>query len=298
MTTQQRIAITGGRGRLAGLAAAFFRKRGYDVVLFSRTAGDGFQLLEMLLDPAIMGSFDALFHTAWSTVPFTSEANLGSEEQEDLPLLKKLLETLVVASHRCAATKFIFISSASVYGNQLHESVTETTLCAPLSAYARGKINAEKMILQTTATLKIGSALEFVILRVTNVIGFSSNPERPQGILPRIIFAAQQQQTLEIWGDGCCSKDYLWIDDFLSALEASLMPSVRGVFNIGSGENFSLLDFISMVEQAANTSISVAHRNRYPWDVSKCAVTSSAFSKATGWKPEADIREEIRGLLS
>ena len=103
---------------------------------------------------------------------------------------------------------------------------------------------------------------------------------------------------LEIWGDGCCSKDYLWIDDFLLVLQEAITNSIRGVFNIGSGENFSILELLAIVEKALNASVSVVHRDHYSWDVLKCRIDSSAFSKATGWKPRCDISREIELLLS
>ena len=294
-TYKGHIAITGGRGRLAGLAASFFKEAGYEVVCFSRTPGEGLQALENLLEPVVMGSFAALFHCAWSTVPFTSESDPGREEREDLPLLKKLLESLTITAAQGAAPKLIFISSASVYGNQGEVPATEIVSCEPLGAYARGKLRAEKMIMEAAQK---SPKLRTIILRVTNVIGFSSDPKHPQGILPRIIAAAKEQQSLEIWGDGRCSKDYLWISDFLLALQAAMTTSISGIFNIGSEKNFSILELGSIVEKALNTHLCVLHRNRYPWDVSRCAVDSSAFSKETGWKPCSDISREIELLLS
>ncbi|HLB33033.1 MAG: hypothetical protein A3F67_09735 [Verrucomicrobia bacterium RIFCSPHIGHO2_12_FULL_41_10] len=284
------IAITGGRGRLAHQTASFLRSLGYKVVLFSRTGGEGFQQLDDLCNPLVIELFDAIIHFAWSTVPLTSETDPGREEREDLPLLKKLLESLIVSNN---SPKFIFLSSASVYGNTGEESVTEAASCHPLSGYARGKFQAEEII---TQVLEQYPHLQTIILRVTNVIGFPSDPDRPQGILPRIINSAQNQQSLEIWGDGCCSKDYLWIDDFLTALQASLTIPLQGVFNLGSGENFSVLDLVSMVEKSLNISVAVTHRSRYAWDVSRSFINSTAFSQATGWKPERNISKKIKDL--
>lgn len=293
--TKERIAITGGRGRLAMLAASFFRKLGHEVVLFSRQGDEKFHSLQELLDPAVMASFNTLFHCAWSTVPFISEQDKGREEREDLPLLEQLLNTLIASKQQGAFPKFIFISSAAVYGNQEKKPAHELIECYPLSRYATAKLKAEKMILEAE---KKKDDLNIVILRVTNVIGFSSDPTKPQGVLSKMIAAAKQGETLEIWGDGCCSKDYLWIDDFLSALNLAMTYPVRGIFNIGSAHNFSLLELKSIVEEVTQFPIKVKHQERYAWDVSKCLVDSSAFSQATGWQPCINIRSEIKKLTS
>ncbi|MFZ4115595.1 MAG: NAD-dependent epimerase/dehydratase family protein [Chthoniobacterales bacterium] len=289
------IAITGGRGRLAQLAAAFLRSVGYDVVLFSRTGGEGFQRLNDLLDPVVMATFDVVIHAAWSTVPFTSEHNPGQEEREDLPLLEQLLESVTLAATHGNTPRFLFFSSASIYGNTGGEPASEKEAPRPISRYAHAKLAAEKMIFKTAAD---HASLQPLILRITNVLGFLSNPKYPQGILPRMIAAAGTQEMLTIWGDGRCSKDYLWIDDFLLALQAALENPISGIFNVGSGENFSILELAFAVEQALNVVLSVQYRERYAWDVAHSYVDSSKFSEATGWKSQKNIPEEIRNLLA
>lgn len=283
-----RIAITGGRGRLAGLAAVFLKNQGYQVNLFSRTSGEGIRSLEELCNPGILASYTTILHMAWSSVPFTSEQNPGGEEKEDLPLLKKLLDALE-AIKTYPPPKLIFLSSASVYGNTGDVAATETTFCHPLSGYSRAKLAAEKMI-QTRVS---EASVEALILRITNVVSLSGDPKKPQGILPRILAAAENQQVLEIWGDGSCSKDYLWSDDFLKALEASIIQPLRGLFNVGSGENFSLLELISFVEKRTKKQVSIIHRSHYAWDVERAHIDSSLFSQATAWSPQVNIRHTI-----
>ena len=293
-TMKKKIAITGGRGRLARVAAVYFRQQGYEVVLFSRTEGEGMRLLSDLFDPKIMSSFTALIHAAWSTVPFTSQADPGREDREDLPLLKNILESLHQIEQGASVPQLIFISSAAVYGNQKSEPATELALCKPLSGYARAKLSAEKLILQAAVYER---RLKLAILRVTNLIGLPSNEDIPQGILPKIVAAAKNQQSLQLWGDGKCSKDYLWIDDFLEALKAAVETSVQGIFNIGSGKVFSLLDFIQIAEEVIQQPLSIKHHPRYPWDVTCSNISSAAFSEATGWNPQINIAQKIRGLM-
>ena len=134
-----RIAITGGRGRLAALAASHFQREGMEVSLFSREAGGRFLPLSDL--PGTLASHDILLHCAWSTVPLTAEQNPSWTAEQDLPLLKTLLE---------AASSFsahvIFVSTAAVYGNTWTEWACEESPPQPLGNYAKGKLEAEAMI--------------------------------------------------------------------------------------------------------------------------------------------------------
>lgn len=290
-----RVAITGGRGRLAQVIASFLRSLQYDVVLFSRSEGIGFQKLSDLFNPKILFAFEVIIHTAWSTLPFTSEEDQGREEREDFPLLKKLLASIADGACWKNIPRFIFFSSASVYGNTTLNPVTERDALHPISRYAKAKCVAEAMILQLAGEL---SSFQPLILRITNIVGLLSNPTCPQGILPRMIAAGRMNQTVKIWGDGHCSKDYLWVDDFLSAIEKALDMPMSGIFNIGSGENFSVIELLNMVEQAMNVVLKVTYHDRYLWDVAHAYVSSAKFSQVTGWKPQKNIPEEIKKLLA
>ena len=290
-----RVAITGGRGRLAQLIASFLRGRGYEVVLFSRTEGEGFQQLADLLDPTILSRFTLILHTAWSTLPFTSEEDPGREYREDLPFLKQLLESITQVIEMGSVPKLVFFSSASVYGNTSNDPVKENMIPHPLSRYAHAKLAAEEMILMRTQEIPL---LEPVILRITNILGLLSNPKYPQGILPRMISVGRTNEILTIWGDGGCSKDYLWIDDFLLAVEALLDRPICGIFNIGSGENFSLVELLALVEGAMKVTLKVHYRDPYLWDVTHASIDSSKFSEVTGWRPTKKIAEEVKKLLA
>ena len=137
-----RIALTGGRGRLAPFVAAHLCSSQAEVVTFSRKAGDGFQCTSLLTEPGALAGFDVVLHLGWSTVPLTSEEMPGVEGIIDLPLLQELLDS-------CVSTRrpplLVFFSSAAVYGNTATPAV-EDTPCQPVGHYARAKLQAEDLI--------------------------------------------------------------------------------------------------------------------------------------------------------
>ena len=83
-----RVALTGGRGRVAPFVAAHLCSSQAEVVTFSRRAGDGFQCTSLLTEPGALATFDVVLHLGWSTVPLTSEEMPGVEGITDLPLLQ------------------------------------------------------------------------------------------------------------------------------------------------------------------------------------------------------------------
>lgn len=138
-----RIAMTGGRGRLAPFIAAHLCAADAEVVSFSRSAGDGFRCTSLLAQSRTLADFDVILHLGWSTVPLTSEERPGVEKTSDLPLLEHMLDS-------CASARqpphLVFFSTAAVYGNTSLPA-TEDSICKPVGNYARAKLRAEEIIL-------------------------------------------------------------------------------------------------------------------------------------------------------
>lgn len=279
------VAITGSRGRLAPLIADDLLARGTGVKLFSREGGEGFLPLASLAEKRTVSQFDAILHLAWSSVPFTAEQNLGSEEKNDFPFLKLLLDQCAAASNR---PRLIFFSTAAVYGNCAHPA-TEEMPCLPLGRYARAKLRAENLIRSASPS--------HCVLRVTNVFGFPDHSGRPQGIIPRFCDAAHDGSAVTIWGDGLATKDYLFFGDFLSALRMVIERRLEGTFNVASGQSISLREIIAVVSKITGRDLVVHQTPHFPWDVERTNVSAEKLRAACGWTAEADVRAEIEKLI-
>ncbi len=267
-----KVAITGGRGRLAPVIARTLRDSA-ELKVYSRTAGGGFLSYEDFEEPEI------LIHCAWSSVPLTAEEDPGLAEREDLPLMERLIQ-------RAPRALFVFLSTAAVYGNTDGEPADENAPLSPRGAYARGKIAAEELILEKTG----GHCL---ILRTTNLLGESADPAKPQGVLPRLVAAARSGTEFPLWGDGSAVKDYLHVDDFVRALQSLVEKGCRGVFNVGSGHSIALRELIAHVEAAAGRPIRVKRLPHYSWDVERSLIRVDKL-RQTDWAPLVSLGEAVQ----
>lgn len=279
-----RLAITGGRGRLAPMAARFFRNAGYSVSLFSRAEGEGMTGLQRLLGRETIREFDAVLHCAWSTVPFTAEKDPDSARRHDLPLLQELLSVM----EGCPA-HFVFLSTAAVYGNTDDEPAAESRTPHPLGEYAKAKWAAEQLIQSSDA--------EHSILRISNLLGEKPDPAKPQGILTNMIRAADAGTELTLWGDGRATKDYLHCDDFFEALRRVFDHRLCGLFNVASEESASLLELIAMVEELTGRPLPRKHVAHFAWDVSYSRISSRKLRSLSGWRPRLTVRQAVEDCL-
>ena len=289
MKTKRRtskVAITGGRGRLAPGLAGFLRQSGWEVELFSREGGGGFRALAELAEPAHLAGFAAVLHLGWSSVPLVAEENPGIEEREDLPFVR----AMVAAAQRCAPSPMlVFFSTAAVYGNTGDEPATEDTPCRPLGRYAAAKLAAERIF---------SEAPRVCVLRISNVFRPGCAKTRPQGIIPLLLESARTSRAITIWGDGSAVKDYIAASDLHAAVAGVLRHGLCGTFNVVSGHALSVNELIRLVEQASGPRVPVRHVPHYAWDVEKGIFSSQRLQSAAGWSPQVDPAQAIKDMAA
>ena len=286
--TLQRLFVTGGRGRLASFIADHFRAPAYDVTMFSRTAGPGFQALEGLLAGRGL-SPDTILHLAWSTLPATSEQGGGPEGRTDLPALEKILGA-ITALPAASRPHFVFFSTGgAVYGNAPGRPNLETDPCRPIGQYGRAKRAAEEII-ERHATL----GLPCTILRISNPYGYPVPKSRLQGIIPHALRCAMEGQPLTLWGDGHAQKDFLYYTDFLSAVEQVVARRLTGTFNLSVGESHTVREVIALVEKHTGKKIALALQPAPAWDVEDSRLSNQRLRAAADWRPLVSLDEGIR----
>lgn len=288
--TPSRLIVTGGRGRLASLIAEHCRAPASEVTLYSREGGSGFLPLAGLTGPGVLGETTALLHLAWSTLPATSEQAPGTEEKQDLPLLKNLLEA-IAALPKTRRPHFVFFSSGgAVYGNAPGRASLEADACLPIGSYGRAKRAAEELI----ATYVGYHGLACTILRISNPYGYPVPKNRAQGLIPHALRCAVAGQPLTLWGDGSARKDFLHYTDFLAALELVLARRLTGTFNLSAGESHSVNEVISLVEKHTGRRVPLQSRPALAWDVHDSRLDNTRFTTATGWQAQVSLDEGIR----
>lgn len=277
-----RIAITGGRGRLAPGLAAHLEAVGHEAVLFSRLSSGHLRDQRELVGPNGLASFAAVLHLGWSTVPLVAEQRPGIEQEQDIPFVQAL-----VSASAGQSVKLVFFSTAAVYGNTTHEPATEESPCTPLGRYAAAKLGAERLLARHSNTC---------ILRISNILDPGCAPIRPQGIIPVLVRAARDGSPATIWGDGSAAKDYLAAPDLHRAVAAVVARGECGVFNVASGHVVSVAELVALVETVTCRPIRTQHLPPYSWDVTSSRISSSKLRQATGWRPGCSLHDVVRSL--
>ena len=302
------ILVTGGAGYIGSHMVLALAEKGEDVVVLDNLS-TGFwwavapqaRLIEgdigdeALLDRIMAAHrFDAVVHFAGSiVVPDSVRDPLGYYLNNTVKS-----RTLMAAAVKAGIPRFIFSSTAAVYGNPASQPVFEDAAPAPISPYGASKLMTEWMLRDAHAA----HGLQYVALRYFNVAGGDpkgrigqSTPRATHLIKVACQTALGQRQSLDVFGtdyptpDGTCLRDYIHVSDLIAA-HADALGHLRrggesGVFNCGYGKGYSVLDVIRSVERVNGAPLAVNYGPRREGDPAAIVAGADRVRQVLGWQP-------------
>jgi len=192
--------------------------------------------------------------------------------------------------------RFVFVSSAAVYGNVEANPKVETMRPAPASPYATTKMVGE-FACQEVSQLK---GLETVVLRIFNAYGPRQDPTSSYaGVIARFCDAVGADRAIEIFGDGEQTRDFLYVADAAEALElAGDRPVAGRTFNVGSGAAISVNDIARALSEITVTPIKAGRKDPRPADVRHSRADIERAIDVLGFAPRTSLREGLERTLA
>jgi UDP-glucose 4-epimerase len=215
---------------------------------------------------------------------------------------RNLLECAILAG----VERFVFSSTAAVYGEPQNTPVTEDEPLKPVSPYGRSKLMTE-WILEDVAR---ASKLKYAILRYFNVAGADpagrsgqSFPNATHLVKVAVQTALGIHPFMQVFGtdyptpDGTCVRDYIQVTDLARAHSSALSHLRSGgesvVCNCGYQRGYSVKEVVDTVKRVTGVDFPVRICERRPGDPASIVADNTRIKAAFGWKPKHDNLEEI-----
>ncbi len=214
---------------------------------------------------------------------------------------------LLEVMNEFGVNKFIFSSSAAVYGIPERIPVDERAPLDPINSYGETKATVERILKDLSNS---DNDFRYVSLRYFNVagtdpegkIGESHNPETH--LIPRVLRSILHKDfEFKIYGtdyptpDGTCIRDYIHVMDLAEAHVLALEYLLEGgrseVFNCGYGRGYSVMEVVDTVKKVTGRDFRVIEAERRPGDLPVLVASNEKIKRVLGWEPKYDDLEFI-----
>ena len=318
------ILITGGAGFIGSHTAASLIQSGYEVVIIDNLCNSSLKALSRLeeitgktipfykADIADREILRTIFkqHDITSVMHFAGLKSVGESVLNPIKYYENnVTGTLVLAEEMAAAGIFsiVFSSSATVYGNPSKTPITEDMpVGGTTNPYGTSKYMAERILKDIQAS---DARWSVILLRYFNPIGAHESGligEQPNGIpnnlLPYVCqVAAGKLPYLSVFGDdyntidGTGVRDYIHVVDLaeghVRAMQANGKQSGVFVYNLGTGNGYSVLEVIRAFEKASGLAVPYQIKPRRSGDIAACFADVSYTAKQIGWRAQRDLNQ-------
>jgi UDP-glucose 4-epimerase len=301
-----KIIVFGGGGFIGSATVDRLLHDGHEIRVFERPRIEpyrSFSLEEKLewvtgefmsihdISEAITG-MDAVLHLISTTLPKNSNENPIYDVQSNLIASIQLLDAMVAQNVK----RIVFISSGgTVYGHSKYLPIDEQHPTEPNVSYGITKLAIEKFLLLYQKL----HGIKTTILRVANPYGERQRIETAQGAISVFIQNALSNKTINIWGDGSATRDYIYIQDVADAFaRAVVYDGSISVFNIATGIGTNLNKIITILEQILERKVLHTFHPPRHFDVPVNILGNTLAKDELGWKPNISLKNGVFRTLN
>jgi nucleoside-diphosphate-sugar epimerase len=297
--------VTGGAGFIGSHVVAALRERDDDVVVLDNFSTglednlpDGVAMTNghagdsALLDELLPGSAGILHLAAVSSVQASLDQPLAVHD-DNLTATLALLE----AARKHGVKRFVFSSSAAIYGDTNGEQAHEAMKPNSLSHYAVQKL-ASEYYCQVYARVY---GLETVCLRYFNIFGPRQRADSPySGAIARFLDAAREKRAATIFGDGSQTRDFCPVANVAAAnIAAATRPAADvadGIFNIGTGSSISIREVVDAIREVFPEMPAPQYGPPRAGEVPHSRADITKAREKLGYRPRKTFKEALREL--
>ncbi len=188
--------------------------------------------------------------------------------------------------------RFVYISSAAVYGNPRYVPIDEEHPKNPISPYGVSKLTGEYYC------RVFSDRIHTVIVRPFNVFSARMDPNNPySGVIAKFIFRVKQKLPPVIYGDGKQTRDFVHVRDVVDFVEITLKKGENGeAYNVGTGRETSILELAEIIMDIAGINGKPVFDKPRKGDIRRsCANISKA--KKLGFEPKTDLRRDLEEIF-
>ncbi|MHB1907760.1 MAG: GDP-mannose 4,6-dehydratase [Nitrososphaerales archaeon] len=203
---------------------------------------------------------------------------------------------MIQASADAGVKKFVFASSAAIYGDSKILPRKESNEPSPISPYASAKLEGERLCKQFYELI----GMETVALRYFNIYGIRSTSKAYSGVINAIAQKLVAKEKPVVYGDGRQTRDFISVEDIVQANILAACSGAKGqAFNVGTGKQTTVLELVSLESKIllGHNSVAVDFKDARKGDVQKSYADVSLAREKLGYEPKITIEKGLEEYL-
>ena len=313
------ILVTGGAGYIGSHTCIALLKAGYSVIIADNLSNSKSETVMKIMDIADKEvtlyeidvtdaeAVDIIFrnYKIDGVIHFAGLKAVGESVEKPLEYYYNNIVSTIVLTKACqkyGVNRFVFSSSATVYGDNQVPFVETMDLLPTTNPYGETKAMSERIL---TDIVKTNPTFSVALLRYFNPVGAHESGligEAPNGIpnnlMPYVTQVAKGKlEKLRVFGndystvDGTGVRDYIHVVDLAEGHVAALENLNEGVhiYNLGTGKGTSVLELVKAFEEANDIEVPYEIVDRRPGDIASCYADASKAERKLGWIAKRDL---------
>jgi UDP-glucose-4-epimerase GalE len=308
------VLVTGGAGYVGSHAAKALHRAGHEVVVFDNLVAGHREAVRYgnfvegdVTDVAAL-THAIRQHNVSAVMHFAAFLDVGASVRDPVAYYRNNVDGALGVLEAMAATSvqiLVFSSTCATYGEPESAPIVETHRQNPINSYGETKLAVERALPHFERAYGIRS----VALRYFNAAGADPDGEIGEDhapeihLIPRAIDATRGGAGLAIYGtdyptrDGTCIRDYVHVSDLadahLRALERLTSGGASAVYNLGTGQGYTVFEVVSAVERVVGRRVPRTIAPRRPGDPAVLVASAEKARVELGWTPHHSDLESI-----
>ena len=286
----KKVLVTGANGFIgSNLVKILNLTEGYEVFPTDQSFSEirNVNALQADIESPLLSKFileiqpDIIYHLAAQT----NVRNSIIDPEDDYRVNVSGTVNILSAVKNLKKTKLIFANSGGAIFGETEEPATENSIRRPISPYGLHKVIAHELI-----KLQLSNSKNFVSLNLSNVYGPENVPKSAPAVFLRRIFLEEE---IEIFGDGNASRDWVFIDDVISAMILIATKDCAGDFNISSGISTSVSNLIKTISRVTNKENKIKYLDSVEGEINKSVLSPAKAYTEMKWKNHVSLEKGI-----
>ncbi|MGN7400909.1 NAD-dependent epimerase/dehydratase family protein [Cytobacillus praedii] len=293
-----KVLITGGYGFIGSFVSEKFYREGHEVHILDNLSTGKKSNVQFRHQSYLLNIEDDQCEQVFRTNKFDAVIHLAAQVDVEKSILSPAADSkinvmglvnILQLSSKYNVSKFVFASSAAVYGDNKEVPLNEESSCEPFSPYGINKKLGEYYCQKWNDLYQ----LDTTCFRFSNVYGPKQGTKGEGGVISIFAKKILNNDSLDIFGDGTQTRDFIYVEDVAEAIYRAVLSNITGLMNLSTNTETSINQLINHFKEIADLPEIIYKPSRLG-DIKFSRLDNQKVKREVDWSPKYSLEEGLK----